>query len=352
MGGKRVTQLGLTVHEVDAERNLLLVKGAVPGPKNGIVEMRAADGRAEGTAARRGGQEGEGRRARRGVFAAEVKPHLVHEAVRAELNAHRAGTVRDQEPRPRLGRPREAVAPEGHRPRRAGHDPRAAVHGRRCTPSRKAPRSFVQKVNRKARQGRAPVGAREPRRRPARSPSSTRRRSRRRRPSRPARSLEGWARARRSWSSSPPRRRRRRQVVPQPRARGRRRARPSSRSRAVVWARSLLVSEAALAARRGEGALVNAAPDRPRAGRLREELRRHRRRQLHVQRAPGRPQDADPPGGRGAVRASRSRASTSSRCSRSRSAAVDHAASRPGWKKAVVQLKHGETIEIFEGAQV
>jgi large subunit ribosomal protein L3 len=40
MGGKRVTQVGLTVHGVDAERNLLLVKGAVPGPKNGIVEVR------------------------------------------------------------------------------------------------------------------------------------------------------------------------------------------------------------------------------------------------------------------------------------------------------------------------
>jgi large subunit ribosomal protein L3 len=40
MGGKRVTQLGLTVHDVDPERNLLLVKGAVPGPKNGIVEVR------------------------------------------------------------------------------------------------------------------------------------------------------------------------------------------------------------------------------------------------------------------------------------------------------------------------
>ena len=40
MGGKRVTQVGLTVHDVDAERNLLLVKGAVPGPKNGIVEVR------------------------------------------------------------------------------------------------------------------------------------------------------------------------------------------------------------------------------------------------------------------------------------------------------------------------
>jgi large subunit ribosomal protein L3 len=40
MGGKRVTQLGLTVHDVDAERNLLLVKGAVPGPRNGFVEIR------------------------------------------------------------------------------------------------------------------------------------------------------------------------------------------------------------------------------------------------------------------------------------------------------------------------
>ena len=40
MGGKRVTQVGLTVHAVDAERNLLLVKGAVPGPKNGVVEVR------------------------------------------------------------------------------------------------------------------------------------------------------------------------------------------------------------------------------------------------------------------------------------------------------------------------
>ena len=40
MGGKRVTQVGLRVHAVDAERNLLLVKGAVPGPKNSFVEVR------------------------------------------------------------------------------------------------------------------------------------------------------------------------------------------------------------------------------------------------------------------------------------------------------------------------
>ena len=40
MGGKRRTQVGLTIHATDPERNLLLVKGAVPGPKNGIVEVR------------------------------------------------------------------------------------------------------------------------------------------------------------------------------------------------------------------------------------------------------------------------------------------------------------------------
>ncbi len=42
MGGKRITQLGLVVHGVDAERNLILVKGSVPGPKSGIIEIREA----------------------------------------------------------------------------------------------------------------------------------------------------------------------------------------------------------------------------------------------------------------------------------------------------------------------
>jgi large subunit ribosomal protein L3 len=40
MGGKRATQLGVTVHSTDPERNLLLVRGAVPGPRNGLVEVR------------------------------------------------------------------------------------------------------------------------------------------------------------------------------------------------------------------------------------------------------------------------------------------------------------------------
>ena len=42
MGGTRVTQPGLVVHEVDVERNLLLVRGSVPGAKGGLVEIRTA----------------------------------------------------------------------------------------------------------------------------------------------------------------------------------------------------------------------------------------------------------------------------------------------------------------------
>ncbi len=40
LGGKQITQVGLKVHQIDPELNLLLVRGAVPGPKNGIVEIR------------------------------------------------------------------------------------------------------------------------------------------------------------------------------------------------------------------------------------------------------------------------------------------------------------------------
>jgi large subunit ribosomal protein L3 len=40
MGGKRVTQRRLEVVDIDADNNLLLVKGAVPGPKGGTVEVR------------------------------------------------------------------------------------------------------------------------------------------------------------------------------------------------------------------------------------------------------------------------------------------------------------------------
>ncbi len=41
MGNRRITQPGLHVVSVDEQRNLLLVRGAVPGPRNGVVEVRS-----------------------------------------------------------------------------------------------------------------------------------------------------------------------------------------------------------------------------------------------------------------------------------------------------------------------
>ena len=42
MGSERVTVQSLTVHAVDAERGLLLIKGAVPGSRGGLVLVRSA----------------------------------------------------------------------------------------------------------------------------------------------------------------------------------------------------------------------------------------------------------------------------------------------------------------------
>ncbi len=45
MGAARHTELGLTVVRVDAERNLLFVRGAIPGSRNGIVTVAKQGGR-------------------------------------------------------------------------------------------------------------------------------------------------------------------------------------------------------------------------------------------------------------------------------------------------------------------
>jgi large subunit ribosomal protein L3 len=42
MGSARTTTPNLTVHAVDAERGLLLIRGAVPGPKGGLILVRSA----------------------------------------------------------------------------------------------------------------------------------------------------------------------------------------------------------------------------------------------------------------------------------------------------------------------
>src|SRR3712207_3952434 len=40
MGNKRVTQRGLEIVRIEPDQNLLLIRGAVPGPRNGVVEVR------------------------------------------------------------------------------------------------------------------------------------------------------------------------------------------------------------------------------------------------------------------------------------------------------------------------
>jgi large subunit ribosomal protein L3 len=54
MGGVRTTTQGLTVHAVDAEKGLLLIKGALPGPKGALVLVRTAS---KGTLAAKGADQ-------------------------------------------------------------------------------------------------------------------------------------------------------------------------------------------------------------------------------------------------------------------------------------------------------
>ena len=128
------------------------------------------------------------------VFGAEIKPHLVHETVRAEMNAARAGT--------RGGKSRGLVAGGRSKPwrqkgtgrARAGttRAPQWTGGGMAFPPGQ---RSFEVKVNRKAR--RAAFRARSPTtRRRGRSPCSTAPRSRHRRPRRRCALLEGWEKER------------------------------------------------------------------------------------------------------------------------------------------------------------
>jgi large subunit ribosomal protein L3 len=42
MGNERVTTQNLKVHRVDGDSNLILIKGAVPGPKGGLVLVKNA----------------------------------------------------------------------------------------------------------------------------------------------------------------------------------------------------------------------------------------------------------------------------------------------------------------------
>ena len=111
MGNERVTVKNLRVVKVDSDENLLLVRGAVPGP----ARLLSADPQGQEAPSKQGRTQHEnGRRKQRSwrswtseicegktvgqveladaVFAASVNPHLLHESVRWYLAGQRAGT--------------------------------------------------------------------------------------------------------------------------------------------------------------------------------------------------------------------------------------------------------------------
>ena len=150
MGNKRVTQKGLEIVRVDAAENLLLVRGSVPGPA----------GRDRGGAQRWLTLPCSARRRAKKVkldeaaFGARFKRSLVHESVRAEQAARRRGTAATKTRGDGLRRRRQAVAPEGHRPRPRRLEPLAALDRRRHrrsapsrapTPSRSTARSAARR---------------------------------------------------------------------------------------------------------------------------------------------------------------------------------------------------------------
>ena len=152
MGGKRVTQGGLTVHE--RRRRAEPAAGQGRRARARRTARRDQGGREPWPRLRLPCSAGRRRRAsrsRRRVFGAEVKPHLVHETVRAELDARRAGT--------RAAKTRGLVAGGRAKPwrqkgtgrARAGHDPRAAVDRRR----RRVPADAAQLRRQGQPQGRA-----------------------------------------------------------------------------------------------------------------------------------------------------------------------------------------------------
>ncbi len=224
MGNARVTTQNLTVHRVDAERGLLLIKGAVPGPRGGLLFVKSAakggvdgmtstvDGRAPRARVRHPRQHRADAPGRRGPAGRGAPGHALHE-----------------DPRRGPWRRQEAVPPEGHRPRPPGLHPCPAVRRRwrRARPhaarlhaahpqedeGRRAARCAVgpgprrRRVRRRhARRRRRPVhegGARRARRRGGRGQDA--RRPHRRRPRGPALAAQPAARApaRRPASSTP-----------------------------------------------------------------------------------------------------------------------------------------------------
>ena len=73
------------------------------------------------------------------VFGIEPNVSVMHQVVTAQLAARRAGSAQHEDPRRSPRRWRQALAPEGHRPRPSGFDPLTAVGRWRCGARPEAP---------------------------------------------------------------------------------------------------------------------------------------------------------------------------------------------------------------------
>lgn len=96
MGNERVTTQNLTIHAVDAEKGLLLIKGAVPGPNGGLVLVRTA---AKGLEVMStidilspAGDKAGTVELPAEIFDAKTSVPLIHQVVVAQLAAARQGT--------------------------------------------------------------------------------------------------------------------------------------------------------------------------------------------------------------------------------------------------------------------
>ena len=171
MGGDRTTTQNLTVHAVDADKGLLLIKGAIPGPKGGVVLVRTAakgtcreGSRPVSTATDRRDHRADRHRARgprpptarppapstlpADIFDVQVNVPLIHQVVVAQLAAARQGTP---PPRPAA---RSAAVAASRTARRAPAAPARARPARRSSPAvasstARSPASYAQRTPKK-----------------------------------------------------------------------------------------------------------------------------------------------------------------------------------------------------------
>ena len=93
MGSDTVTTQNVTVHAVDTERGLILLKGAVPGPKGGLIVLRSAAKNAPARRPEHGYPVPSKVDLPAEIFDVPVNVPLIHQVVVAQQAAARQGTA-------------------------------------------------------------------------------------------------------------------------------------------------------------------------------------------------------------------------------------------------------------------